>query len=59
MFKILHLSDCGLKNLPYGGINPKTAPQVIQAGANFLASGSAVFNSDNIEETIKKLKSYQ
>lgn len=24
MFRMLHLSDCGLKNLPYGGINPKT-----------------------------------
>ncbi len=42
-----------------GGINLETAPQVIQAGANLLASGSAIFNSDNIEETIKKLKSFQ
>ena len=24
MIKMLHLSDCGLKNLPYGGINPET-----------------------------------
>ncbi len=39
-----------------GGINPETAPQVIQAGANLLASGSAVFKNDNIEETIKKLR---
>jgi len=42
-----------------GGINSETASQVIQAGANLLASGSAIFNSGNIEETIKKLKSLQ
>ncbi len=39
-----------------GGINLESAPQVIQAGANILASGSGVYKSDNIEETIKKLK---
>jgi len=39
-----------------GGINLETAPRVIQAGANVLASGSAIFKSDNIEETIKQLK---
>ena len=39
-----------------GGINLETAPKVIQAGANFLASGSAIFKSNNIKETIKQLK---
>ncbi len=39
-----------------GGINFETAPKVIQAGANFLAAGSIIFKSSNIEETIKKLK---
>ena len=39
-----------------GGINPETASKVIQAGANLLASGSAVFNSDDIEKTIQALK---
>lgn len=24
MVKFLHLADCGLKNLPYGGVNPET-----------------------------------
>jgi len=24
MFSFMHLADCGLKNLPYGGINPET-----------------------------------
>lgn len=39
-----------------GGINLETAPKVIQAGANLLASGSAVFDSDDIEKTIQALK---
>lgn len=39
-----------------GGINSETAPKVIQVGANLLASGSAIFKSEDIEETIKKLK---
>jgi len=40
-----------------GGINLETVPKVVRAGANLLASGSAVFNSDDIEKTIKELKS--
>jgi len=39
-----------------GGINLETAPKVIQAGANILVSGSAVFESDDIEKTIQELK---
>jgi len=39
-----------------GGINLETALKVIQAGANLLASGSVIFNSNNIEETINRLK---
>lgn len=39
-----------------GGINLETAPKVIQAGANILSVGSAIFKSENIEKTIKELK---
>lgn len=39
-----------------GGINLETAPEVIQAGASLLASGTAIFKSDNIEQTINTLK---
>jgi len=39
-----------------GGINLETAPKIIQAGANLLAVGSAVFDSDDIEKTIQALK---
>jgi len=38
-----------------GGINLETAPKVIEAGANILAVGSAIFKSDNIEQIIKEL----
>lgn len=38
-----------------GGINEETLPRVLQAGANVIVAGSAVFNG-NITENIKKLK---
>jgi ribulose-phosphate 3-epimerase len=39
-----------------GGINLETAPKVIRAGANMLASGSAVFKSENTGQAIQSLK---
>ncbi|NIG54259.1 ribulose-phosphate 3-epimerase [Chitinophaga sp. Cy-1792] len=39
-----------------GGINAANAGQLIQAGANVLVAGSAVFASPNPEETIRELK---
>jgi len=39
-----------------GGINLETAPKVIQAGANLLASGTAIFSSDDIKKAIEALK---
>jgi len=39
-----------------GGINLQTAPQVVKAGANFLACGTAIFKSKDIKRTIKELK---
>lgn len=39
-----------------GGINLETAPKVIQAGANILAAGSAIFKSNNIRQTIEAFK---
>lgn len=39
-----------------GGINPKTAPLVLQAGANNLVAGSAVYNAENPQEIIEKLR---
>ncbi|MGN0355914.1 MAG: ribulose-phosphate 3-epimerase [Muricoprocola sp.] len=38
-----------------GGINEETLPRVLQAGANVIVAGSAVFNG-NITENVKKLK---
>jgi len=38
------------------GVNFETAPGLIKAGANKLISGSTIFNAENINEAIKKLK---
>jgi ribulose-phosphate 3-epimerase len=39
-----------------GGINFETAPRAAKAGANMLASASAIFNSGNPGDAIKELK---
>ena len=39
-----------------GGINEKTAKNVIDAGANILVSGSYIINSENYKEAIKKIR---
>jgi len=39
-----------------GGINPSTAPEIVLAGAALLAVGSAIFDSEDIGETINRLK---
>ncbi|MFH1442174.1 MAG: ribulose-phosphate 3-epimerase [Candidatus Omnitrophota bacterium] len=39
-----------------GGINEKTAKEVIAAGANVVAAGSYIFKSDNYKQTIRSLK---
>ncbi|MAF59424.1 hypothetical protein CL631_01090 [bacterium] len=39
-----------------GGVSLLSAPELIEAGANRLVSGSTIWKSDNIEETIESLK---
>ena len=39
-----------------GGINEKTAPMVLAAGADILVAGAAVFNSGNYKKAIKNLR---
>ena len=39
-----------------GGINDKTAKDVIESGANILVAGSYILNSENPKEAIKLLK---
>jgi ribulose-phosphate 3-epimerase len=39
-----------------GSVNLETAPKLIKAGANRLAVGSALFESDDIKETIDIMK---
>ncbi len=39
-----------------GGINDKTAPLVIKAGANILAAGSYVFGAKDIKSAIERIR---
>ncbi|PIT96594.1 hypothetical protein COT82_02375 [Candidatus Campbellbacteria bacterium CG10_big_fil_rev_8_21_14_0_10_35_52] len=39
-----------------GGVNIENAPRLIKAGVNRLVSGSAIFESGDIEDTVSKLK---
>ena len=39
-----------------GGINPKTAKQCIEVGADVLISASYIFDSPNLQEAIEALK---
>ena len=39
-----------------GGINVETAPAVVEAGANVLVAGSAVFRGDDYQATIGELR---
>lgn len=39
-----------------GGIKPSNVNEVVKAGANVIVAGSAIFNSDNIEETVKEFR---
>ncbi len=40
-----------------GGVNLQNAPKLIESGADVLVAGSFVFNSENPQETIGRLKS--
>jgi ribulose-phosphate 3-epimerase len=39
-----------------GGIDATTARQVVDAGANILVAGSAVYGSDDVAEAIRKIR---
>ncbi len=39
-----------------GGINPKTAPKVVEAGADCLISASAIYKQNNVKEAVELLK---
>ncbi len=39
-----------------GGVNLETAPEIIAAGADRLVAGSAIFNTDDIIDTIERFK---
>ena len=40
-----------------GGINDRTAQLAVEAGASVLVVGSYLFNSQNLQDKVKELKS--
>ena len=40
-----------------GGINLKTVPDVIQAGANVLVAGSAIYGTSDIQKAVQEIRS--
>jgi len=41
-----------------GGMNPHTAKQAVEAGANVIVAGSYIFTSEDIEKAIDKIRTY-
>lgn len=39
-----------------GGIKPSNVSEVVKAGANVIVAGSAIFNSNDIEATVKEFR---
>lgn len=39
-----------------GGVKPDNIKKVVEAGANIIVAGSAIFNSDDIDSTVKLLR---
>ena len=39
-----------------GGIKPDNIHKVVEAGANIIVAGSAIFNSENIDETVSLMR---
>lgn len=54
--RILRLARADLDIAVDGGVNDKTASQIIEAGANILISGSYIFGAEDRVEAIRKLK---
>lgn len=42
-----------------GGVNEKTAKKAVEAGANILVAGHAIFSAQNIKKTIEELKNVE
>jgi ribulose-phosphate 3-epimerase len=54
---LIHSQEKAIDLMVDGGINVETAPSVVNAGANILVVGSAVFNpTHSIEEGITRLR---
>ena len=50
------INDKPIKIQVDGGINKVTAPKVVDAGANIIVAGSAIFNGDGVDSYTKNIK---
>lgn len=54
--RLIQNSNASTKIQVDGGVGLKNAKEILEAGADNLVAGSAVFNSENPEQTIQDLK---
>lgn len=54
--RVLRAAFPGLSIAVDIGVDGESAPRLVEAGANKLVSGSYIFESDNVDEAIRKLK---
>lgn len=54
--RLIDESGSGIELAVDGGINARTAPQAVEAGADLLIMGSAIFENREIEDNIKKIR---
>ncbi len=54
--KIIDENDYDIEISVDGGVSPETAPEVVEAGADVLVAGSAIFSGDPAENVIKLRK---
>ncbi len=54
--KIIDENDYDVEISVDGGVSPETAPEVVEAGADILVAGSAIFGGDPAENVIKLRK---
>lgn len=57
--KLKEMVDCRKLNMDIqvdGGVKLDNLKEIVAAGANVIVAGSAVFGSENVEETIKEFK---
>ncbi|MFR8405181.1 MAG: ribulose-phosphate 3-epimerase, partial [Monoglobus pectinilyticus] len=56
LYKIINNQNLNIGIEVDGGITEENVNRPVRAGANIIVSGSAIFNSNNIKDTINKMR---